>query len=505
MNKKIAISYIRFSTPTQSRGDSYRRQMEAAKRYCQEQGLELEDNILLDAGVSGFRGDNLRDGALGLFIEQVQKGLIPSDVTLIIESLDRLSRMEVGKALRLLLEVVDLGVTIVTLIDGQVYTKGLDTMQLMLSLAVMSRAHEESLTKSKRLGAVWGRKKEEARAGAVVTQMIPAWLRIVTVDGEQRFEVIEEKAEAVRAAFEFMAQGHGRSSTVRRLNEAGLLNPKGLPWAETSIGRLIEQGAVIGRYQPHIGKAHNRKPIGDEIPDYYPRIISDELYWKVYHQSKNNRNSKASRGDSFSNLFSTLAVCECCGSGMRYQDKGKPTERYLVCSSRQTGRGCQLPYMNYGQLEKVVLISLVKHKHQLLRPQDEVNPVEVAALKGRLEKSQESLRNVAEAIAALGFSEALKVKHQALAAEEKDLKAQIKKAEEVAPKLPEGDQLEELARRILDVNVRRQLHRVLQQIGFRLSVGIDCVWVNEHCYRRRVEHRRAVWSGDDGLHVAFGS
>lgn len=39
--KPKAYSYIRFSSPEQAKGDSYRRQREAALAYCQEQGLEL--------------------------------------------------------------------------------------------------------------------------------------------------------------------------------------------------------------------------------------------------------------------------------------------------------------------------------------------------------------------------------------------------------------------------------------------------------------------------------
>ena len=40
-NRPRAYSYVRFSTPEQMRGDSFRRQTEAAERYAAAHGLDL--------------------------------------------------------------------------------------------------------------------------------------------------------------------------------------------------------------------------------------------------------------------------------------------------------------------------------------------------------------------------------------------------------------------------------------------------------------------------------
>lgn len=50
-----AYSYIRFSTPTQSRGDSLRRQSKGALRWCEERGISADDT-LRDEGVSAWTG-----------------------------------------------------------------------------------------------------------------------------------------------------------------------------------------------------------------------------------------------------------------------------------------------------------------------------------------------------------------------------------------------------------------------------------------------------------------
>ena len=61
-----AYSYLRFSTPEQSKGDSLRRQTALADEYAKRHGLTLDTELnLRDLGVSAFRGDNVAVGALG--------------------------------------------------------------------------------------------------------------------------------------------------------------------------------------------------------------------------------------------------------------------------------------------------------------------------------------------------------------------------------------------------------------------------------------------------------
>ena len=69
-----AYSYVRFSTPSQAAGASLQRQAERAAKYALEHGLTLDTELnMKDLGVSAFRGKNARTGALGGFLEAVQK------------------------------------------------------------------------------------------------------------------------------------------------------------------------------------------------------------------------------------------------------------------------------------------------------------------------------------------------------------------------------------------------------------------------------------------------
>ncbi|MEE8276972.1 MAG: recombinase family protein, partial [Alphaproteobacteria bacterium] len=114
-----AYSYVRFSTPEQQRGDSWRRQTAMAQEYAKQHGLELDQSVTFeDLGVSGYRGSNVATGKLGAFFEAVESGLVEAGSYLLVENLDRISRRTPRKAARVLEDIVELGITVVTLSDG---------------------------------------------------------------------------------------------------------------------------------------------------------------------------------------------------------------------------------------------------------------------------------------------------------------------------------------------------------------------------------------------------
>src|SRR5271157_860203 len=158
-----AYSYIRFSTPDQERGDSLRRQTELSKAYAERHELELDTTLSLrDLGISAFNGAHRGKGKLGEFLKLVDRGTISVGSVLLVESFDRLSREEITEALEQFLSLIRKGIRIVTLADQRSYTKetiNSDMGQLIVSITIMSRAHEESLIKSQRVRAAWDKKR----------------------------------------------------------------------------------------------------------------------------------------------------------------------------------------------------------------------------------------------------------------------------------------------------------------------------------------------------------
>src|ERR1700728_3820403 len=109
-----AYSYVRWSTPEQARGGTLERQLKLSREYAARNNLELDESYI-DPGVSAYRGKNRFEGALANFTKHVESGRIPKGSCLLVESLDRLSRDKVLKALSLFISIIEAGITIVSL------------------------------------------------------------------------------------------------------------------------------------------------------------------------------------------------------------------------------------------------------------------------------------------------------------------------------------------------------------------------------------------------------
>src|ERR1043166_5012432 len=164
----IAVSYLRFSTPDQRKGDSLRRQTDATEKWCQRKGIPLDEDIsCTDAGRSAFKGAHRSDkAALGQFLDTVRAGKVPRGSYLIIENLDRLSREEERTALRLWLDILDAGINIVQLHpETEFRHERSDMTDIIRAIIELSRGHCESRMKSVRTAANWTRALDLAKNG----------------------------------------------------------------------------------------------------------------------------------------------------------------------------------------------------------------------------------------------------------------------------------------------------------------------------------------------------
>jgi DNA invertase Pin-like site-specific DNA recombinase len=356
--RPTAYSYVRISTEKQKFGDGIRRQTEMSRRYAAEHNLRLDEDFeLLDKGVSAYKGDNAVTGELGQFLLAVESGRVPTGSYLLVESLDRLSRDKIDAALDLFRRITKNGVNVVTLADGQVYLAGQsDLAQMIYSLVVMSRAHEESEIKSKRLSAVWKRKKENAGT-AKLTKMAPNWLQLSS--DRTSFELVPDRVEVVRRIFQLSTEGVGTYSIVKTLNRDGVA-PFGRSngWNESYIEKIVKNRAVLGEYQPHARIDGKRRPIGDVVKDYYPAIISEDEFYAAQAARRIRSTGQGGRkGNSLKNLFTHIAKCAYCGAAMRMVDKGQGPKggRYLRCSGGDRGMGCTTKGWRYDDFEKSFL------------------------------------------------------------------------------------------------------------------------------------------------------
>lgn len=378
-NLPVAYSYIRFSSAIQAQGDSYRRQYELSKQYAEEHNLSLDDFTYSDMGMSAFRGKNADEGALNALLTAAKEGRIKKGSYLLVESLDRLSRNKVSKALNLFLSIIHEGITLVTLTDQRVYSEEVldkNPTELMVSIVYMMRAHEESETKSKRIKAVHNH-RQVLGADSKKWNTCPGWL--VTNADKTAFDVLDEPALTIRRIFRDYADGDGVQSIVKRMNRDKVpLLPKARSksWSVVSVNKILKWRAVIGEHQ-FIESVYDEEgvkkvvPLGDPVPEFYPPIVGKDLFLQAQEVRSGRSRSPVTRGSEVLSLFKGLLKCAYCGHSMlvirsfsvdrngRTRKELYPHKR-MMCRHGRVSAMCLRQRLDYESFEENFINSVKK-------------------------------------------------------------------------------------------------------------------------------------------------
>ncbi|NTV71554.1 MAG: recombinase family protein [Azonexaceae bacterium] len=313
MSAPKVYSYLRFSDAKQATGDSINRQTAYAERWAADHGLTLDTDLsMADHGLSAFHQQHIKSGALGVFMAAIQEGKIPVGSTLIVESLDRLSRAKPRVAIGQLLQIINAGISVVTPSDGKLYSQeSVDEnhMDLIISILIMSRASEESTRKSDRVKAAVRRQCEDwvsgKRRARIVNGRDPGWIRW---NGDTA-ELIPERAEAMRLVVKLFLDGQGFVRIAKALQEAQLVatGENSTNW----IYALIQRPDLIGvRVLKSDGQEYR-------LEEYYPRLISDDDFARLQLEyARRKQTPRAPGGKSkFPGIFTGLSVgtCGVCG------------------------------------------------------------------------------------------------------------------------------------------------------------------------------------------------
>lgn len=397
MTKAKAYSYLRFSTPEQFKGDSFRRQTDMAEVYAKQHDLELQELTFRDLGVSGFKGKNLKTGALGRFKQEVENGAIQSDSWLLIEAWDRFSRMPTEYALPEMLSLIEMGITIVTLKGGgKVHRKGsLDMTTLLTCVIEMSQANEFSQNLVRRISAANANKREAIRktGSGRMNKNCPLWMK---PKGDDGFELIEDRAEVVRKIFELTIDGHGRQAVRNYLvqNRIKPFNPKSRTWHTSYIERILKNHQAYGAVQLY----KNREPDGEPLRGYYPAAVSEDMYLAALHATRQRKiaDAKGVTRRNRVNVFSGLLWCEC-GDMIRLKNNGKG-QFYYKCINVLEHRGCKARTLKQKPTDEMLIQALYLFGDKLVVGQggkkDDKTSETIHKVKGELERT-EAKRDVA--------------------------------------------------------------------------------------------------------------
>lgn len=335
-------SYSRFSDPKQAAGSSVERQTAYAESWARERGLALDDSLTLhDAGLSAYHQRHVTQGALGAFLRAVDDGKIAPGSYLVVEGLDRLSRAEPILAQAQLAQIVNAGITVVTASDNKEYNRERlknTPMDLVYSLLVMIRAHEESDTKAKRVKAAIRRQCEGWIAGtyrgAIRNGHDPIWVRW---NGEA-FELEPVAAESMRRVITLFRAGEGAQRIIRTV---------GAPMNSISLYKAIKRDNLIGVKTLELDGEVYR------LEGYYPPLLTLEEYadLQAHVATRTRRRGKGEIPGVITGIG--ILYCGYCGSALcaqnlmsrKRKENGNPQDghRRLACCGIKSPQGCAVP------------------------------------------------------------------------------------------------------------------------------------------------------------------
>ena len=403
--KPTAYSYIRYSRPEQAKGHSLTRQTERAEAYAAEKGLVLDDKLnMRDQGVSGYSGKNITDGALGAFLNEIKEGRVAPGSFLLIEDIDRLSRLPVMEALGVFQKIIGAGITIVTLGDGAQYSLERlksDWTPLMPVLFAMARGHGESERKSDLLSKAWRAKKAAAASEArtPLGNTAPMWL---TYSKEKGYQLHPERTALVKRVFQLSIDGHGMGAIAKILNDEGIKTTKGREWGNSSLVKILQNKSVFGEYQPRTAEGKKRLPVGDPVPNYYPAAIDEAMYYRAQKAMTSRRIFRTTKKAGNFSLWQGIGKCYFCDSPMHLVMKGKAPKghAYLRCYTAKKRGACTGGYVRLDSSELAFREILVKMSSSVSLVQEASAEIarKITEIDARIEEQQAQIRQLSEAL-----------------------------------------------------------------------------------------------------------
>ncbi|MDH0292007.1 recombinase family protein [Pseudomonas sp. GD04087] len=524
-------SYLRFSDPKQAAGHSADRQAQYAKAWAAERGLILDESLTLrDEGLSAYHQKHIKQGALGVFLQAVDAGRIPEGSVLVVEGLDRLSRAEPILAQAQLAQIINAGISVVTASDGREYNRQslkAQPMDLVYSLLVMIRAHEESDTKSKRVKAAIRRQCEGWVAGTyrglIRNGADPHWLEW---DGVA-WQFVPDRVEAVRFALDCYRQGLGAKRTLDLMLERGM-DPAGLKLGGQQLYRLVHLQPLRGAKRISVD--------GDEyvLDDYYPKLLSDAEFSELSTLTgqRHRRRGKGAIPGIVTGIG--LTWCGYCGSAMEAQNQmGKirpdgtllPGHRRVFCSMTAQQSECrQHGSSSVAPLERALMdyCSDQMNLQRLLEPATQGQDVrqELISIRSEIARIEGQLGRVTEALLAgeddgaapLAFVRKARELEQLIEhRKEEALKLERRLADAAQPQTAaDAQSWSDLAEGVHAQNVqaREQVRQLMMDTFERIVIYIrgivpegrrakylDVLLIAKAGQRRwmRIEHRTALW------------
>ncbi|WP_052493815.1 MULTISPECIES: recombinase family protein [Pseudomonas] len=319
----LAISYVRFSSKAQEEGDSLRRQRQmAADWISRNPDYTLSDVRYEDLGLSASKGHHL-GGNLGKILEAVESGAIPSGSVILVETLDRFSRLPAIQTLTMLQSVVERGVDLITLNDGVRYNQGsVNSSQLFMLAGAALGAYEYSRQLARRVKESFAGRSLKAKAGQRINRRNGFWLNSDgTLKGPDETAIVND-------VFDAFVRGTSIHELARK-HSKHFANP-------SSVRKLLTNVAVIGHWQQY--SAGVDKVSGKTIrapADLIKNVFDPAIDEVLFHQAQQLMRKQETVTHARANPLAGIVVCATCGGNFAKRNaNGKNATATMSCYTR---------------------------------------------------------------------------------------------------------------------------------------------------------------------------
>ncbi|MCX8984459.1 recombinase family protein [Citrobacter portucalensis] len=347
------LTYLRFSSKPQERGDSIRRQTELFERWLKANpDAEVIDQFK-DEGQSAFHGKHLK-GDFGRMLQNIEDGKYPAGQTvLLVESEDRLNRQKARKTESLVDLITGKGIDVICLASGKVYnSENIDELGTSIQLKIAAHiAYQQSKDKSKKVSEAWGERAKLALEGKQpLTKNVPGW-----IDPDTR--QLNEHAQTVKDIFRLLLDGESLHQISRHLQAS---NTKSFSRRKDANGFSVHSVRTILRSESTIGTLaasnHNDRPA---IPDYYEAAVDIGTFNKAQEILSKNRigRTPASENPITINLFKGLMRCQC-GASVHPTGVKNTYQGVYRCNNVADGR-CKVPTLKRKAFDSWMIENIV--------------------------------------------------------------------------------------------------------------------------------------------------
>lgn len=247
----------------------------------------------------------------------------------------------------------------------------------------------------------------------------------------KKFEIDPETAPTVRLVFEMYSSGKNVAEIIRELNRKGLRTLRGKEFTKSSLRKMLKNEKYLGIYT----YKDDIRVVGG-----MPRIIDDEIFYKVQEMLKVNKRAPKSTWSHCEYILTDKLFCGHCGSKMFGESGTSRTgqkHHYYICAQRKKDHSCSKKAVRRDWIEDLVfdnVLALLNNEELLNEIAESVfeyykeqhkEDDAAEALQKKLKDVKKSQENILNAIEKGLFSEAAKERMDELELQRTEITAEL--------------------------------------------------------------------------------